>query len=190
MTGRFFIAINLPPETQKKLEEKKQEIARLFPLNAVKWTKEENLHITLAFLGSVSTKNIETLIEDLESVKEKTFLLSLNEVCYFPYNKRKAKMIWAKGERAKIKSLHKKIEKALLYSSALNYNPEKRDFTTHITLGRIRSWQWRRLSLFQIPVLEENISLKFPVENFSLMESKLSKKGPSYKKIKEFKLLD
>ncbi|MBI4101693.1 MAG: RNA 2',3'-cyclic phosphodiesterase, partial [Candidatus Nealsonbacteria bacterium] len=50
MRHRIFLAINLPENVKKKLADFKSK----WPDLPCRWTKAENLHITLVFLGSVS----------------------------------------------------------------------------------------------------------------------------------------
>ncbi len=145
------------------------------------------MHITMAFIGSIREEKILPLINELETVQKKLFEMKFTEMCYVPNNRRNAKMIWAKGEDREISFLEKKIEKKLL-SSNINYTPDERGFTPHITLGRIRSWEWKRLPLVEIPLLEEEIEISFSVNSFELMESELKRGGAIYKEMKRFAL--
>jgi 2'-5' RNA ligase len=171
--NRAFIAIMLPGEVKKKLREKQEEIKSLLEGDPVKWVEEENLHITLLFLGAV--KNKEKLIEKLKEVKQKSFSVGIKEVCYFPEDKKEAKMIWVTVDDEEIKNLLEKIDSSL-------------EITPHITLGRIRKWEWQRVPPECIPDIEEQLEVNFKVESFSLIESKIRRKGPDYDIIEEFKL--
>lgn len=42
---------------------------------------------------------------------------------------------------------------------------------SHITLGRIRKWDWQKLDLDERPEIEEDIDISFPVESIELMNS-------------------
>ncbi len=188
MTKRLFIAVKPSGEVREELEERKEEMKDSFPSRAIKWASKENLHITLAFLGNVYKDRIDLLKEDLGKIEASPFSLILNEITYIPSERRKAKMIWAKGESSDMVSLQKKIEKALADSHVVNFSPERKEFTPHITLGRMRSWEWQRLPLVKIPILEEGLEVSFSVSFFELMESKLKKEGPEYISIAKFYL--
>ncbi|MCF7845277.1 MAG: RNA 2',3'-cyclic phosphodiesterase [Candidatus Pacebacteria bacterium] len=171
--NRAFIAITLPREVRERLKEKQEEIKMLLEGDSVKWVEEENLHITLLFLGVV--KNKEKLIEKLKKVDQSSFSVEIEEVCYFPEDKREAKMIWANVNDKEIKNLLEKIDDSL-------------EITPHITLGRIRRWEWQKMSLEAVPDIEDYLGVSFKVESFSLIESKTRRKGPDYDIIEEFKL--
>ncbi|MEA2092498.1 MAG: RNA 2',3'-cyclic phosphodiesterase [Patescibacteria group bacterium] len=171
--NRAFIAIILPEEVKKKLKEKQEEIKDLLEGDSVKWVEEENLHITLSFLGVI--KNKEKLIEKLREVDEKSFSVEIKEVCYFPEDKKEVKMIWVNVNDKEIKNLLKEIDGSL-------------DITPHITLGRVRKWEWQKMSPESIPDIEDYLEISFKVESFFLVESKIRRKGPDYEIIEEFKL--
>ena len=57
---------------------------------------------------------------------------------------------------------------------------EKRGFSSHITLERIRQWEWRRIEPEERPEIEEEINLSFLVNSIKVMESLLKRKGPKY----------
>ncbi len=185
MLKRIFIAVNLSEKAKKEISFHQEEIKR--SLKGVRWVEKENIHITLAFIGSIEEEKILSLINELEMVRENPFQMTFTEMCYIPENRRNAKMIWARGESKEISSLEKKIKEKIV-ASDINFIPDERDFTPHITLGRIRAWEWKRLPLVEIPLLEEGIEVSFPVNSFELMESRLKKGGPVYKEIKKFTL--
>ncbi len=185
MLKRIFIAVNLPEETKKELSFYQEEMKEY--LRGVRWVEKENMHITMAFIGSVREEKMFSLINELEMIQEDPFKVKLKEMCYIPSNRRNAKMIWARGKSKEISSLNKRLEKRIS-SAGINYNSEEREFVPHVTLGRIRSWEWKRIPLAEIPLLEEGIEINFPVNSFELMESKLKKGGAVYEEIKKFKL--
>jgi len=152
---RVFIAINLPEEIKKELISFQSKWLEL----PCRWTKKENLHITLEFLGYLTD---EELIELCQKTKEmasskKAFSIRLNKICYGPPDKKPPRMVWAIGEKIK------------------EFN-----FTPHITLGRIRVWEFRQIEPEERPIVEEEISLNFEVKSIDLMESKLKRSGAEY----------
>ena len=82
---RIFIAINLPENIKQKLnlyQERLEEIP-------AKWTKKENLHITLVFLGNVAEAEIPEICKIVERVVQKNspFFLILKSILYGPPKK-------------------------------------------------------------------------------------------------------
>ncbi len=182
---RLFIALNLPSEIKEKVSEIKENLEEDFG-RGVRWVKNDNLHITVSFLGPVKEKKINELIELLSDVDVERINIELNKIRYVP-DRRRAKLIWIKGTEKGLKKLKEDIDNKLVESGILNYEPEKRDFILHVTLGRIKSFEYKKIPLEEIPLLEDDPYFQFSVDSFELMESKLGKGGPKYKIIKSYK---
>ncbi len=174
---RAFLAINPPPEVKETLFLKTLPLKEDFRKGAVKWVEKENIHLTLLFLGLIKeTKKIE---ENLSQINFNPFEINLSRISYFPEDRRKARMIWARGEEIEeLTSLFKKVKEKTGRS--------QEDFTLHITLARLKTWEMKKTPLEEIPYIEEDLDIQFPVTSFELMESKLKKEGPEYKVIKSF----
>jgi len=179
MQHRIFIAINFPEEIKRELE----KFQSRWPELPIRWVKPENLHITLAFLGYLTD---EELVEILRITKEVTqrhrpFSINLTKICYGPPKKTPPRMIWVEGEKSKdLANLQIDLEKSLTSSGKIKFEPEERSFTSHITLGRIRQWEFRQIEPEERPAVEEEISLSFDVSSIEVMESFLKRAGPEY----------
>jgi len=154
MRHRVFIAINLPEDIKKELVKYQAK----WPELPIRWAKKENLHITLEFLGYISNEELlNTLKKTKEmAIKHKPFSITLNKICYGPPNK-PPRMVWVVG---------KKIQE-------LNIFP-------HITLGRIKSWEFKQIEPEERPKVDEEINLSFEVNSIEVMESVLKRGGPEY----------
>ncbi len=188
MIKRIFFAVNLPLEAKEALGSIREELRGAFDERAVKWVREDNLHVTLLFLGAVREEKIEHLQREIEKIKMEKFPISLDKVTYNSPDKRDAKIIWAQGKSRGLSELKEKIEKRLMDSLFFNRLSDTRQFFPHVTLGRIRKWEFKKMSLSGIPEINEDVEINFSVKSFVLLESKLKKEGPEYKLIKEFKL--
>lgn len=194
---RIFIAINLPPEIKKELGKYQKRIQELFTphqtegfgAGPVKWVRQDNLHITLVFLGYLT--GIE-LAEVCNTVKEvatnhKFFEVSLNDISYGPKEKSIPRMIWVNGQKSKELSILKnELEKSL--SENINFRPENRAFNSHITLARLKAFEWRAIEPEEKPEVRESINLTFTVESIEVMESALKRSGPEYTILQSFSL--
>ena len=90
-------------------------------------------------------------------------------------------MVWVMGEASdEFIPLKKELEQVLNNSSQVRFSPENRKPSLHITLGRIRQWEFRKIEPEERPEVDEEINLSFSVETIELMESKLKKTGPEY----------
>ena len=176
---RIFIAINLPEDIKRKLRDYQEKWLEL----PIKWTKKDNLHITLFFLGYIRD---EELLEICRITKEislgqSSFFLNLFKICYGPENKIPPKMIWAYGEKSEeFISLKNNLERAFLGSKRVPFFSEKREFSPHITLGRIRQMEWKGIEPEERPEINEIIDLGFEVGSIDDIESELKKDGPRY----------
>jgi len=180
MRHRIFIAINLPEDIKKRLSDYQKN----WPELPCRWTKKENLHITMIFLGYL---NDEELLEVIKLVKEvvsqnQSFSINLNKILYGPPNK-PPRMVWVEGKKSQeLANLQKDLENALASSEASTKenSGEIRPYSPHITLGRIKTWEFRQIELEERPEISEEISLIFPVESIEIMESQLKRTGPEY----------
>ena len=182
MRHRVFIAINLPEDIKEKLTDYQAK----WPELPIRWTKKDNLHITLMFLGYLSD---EELLEVLKSTKEavskhQPFFINLKKIIYGPPKKLPPRMIWAEGEKSKeLGKLQKDLENSLLSSEALakeDLTIEARPYAPHITLGRIKAWEFRKIEPEERPEVNEEINLNFEVNSIEVMESELKRGGPEY----------
>lgn len=185
MKKRVFIAINFPENAKNKLEEVQRKTENSFSyfngVCPVIWTKKNNLHITLLFLGNIETEELFDVFEKLEAITSKTSPLeiNLNSITYSP--KDNPRMVWVSGEKSKeLKEFQEKIEEEL-------FNRGNKEFNVHVTLGRIRQWQFKRINKEEIPELEQ-VDLSFKVNSIEVMESELKRGGAVYTTLKSFPL--
>ena len=182
---RIFIAINLPGDIKKVLSSYEKKWREL----PAKWVNQDNLHITLIFLGDLTDLELGEVCVATKDVVEKykSFNLNLNKISYGPNEKLPPKMIWVSGEKSKeLLVLKNELESSLL--EKVNFRPENRGFTPHITLARISSFGFRAMEIEERPEVNENIDLTFTVESIDVMESVLKKTGPKYTIIESHQL--
>ncbi|MFH1461051.1 MAG: RNA 2',3'-cyclic phosphodiesterase [Patescibacteria group bacterium] len=182
---RIFLAINLPDSIKKKLMSFQE---KWFDL-PVLWTKKDNLHITLVFIGYVSDEEMLEICHLAKEVigKYNSFEIKLNRICLGPPN-RPARMIWVEGQaKNDLARLKDDLEKALLNSSKSGFNQaENRSFKIHITLARIKHQLWQVLP--DKPEIDEELNLNFLAESVEVMESHLSRGGAEYAVLESIKL--
>jgi len=201
---RIFIAINLPERVKAELENLEKELDNLFPSEVsgparqslgegggmIRWVKKDNLHLTLLFIGSVSDEEIPKICEIVRNVaqNQKPFSLRFEKVGYGPPGKMPPRLIWLDiGKESGLLTLAEKLKQDIGESGILR-KIKKRAFSPHITLGRIRTWQWRRIELEERQEIEREISLNFEVKSTEIMESKLKRTGSEYTILESAKL--
>ncbi|TDB39084.1 MAG: RNA 2',3'-cyclic phosphodiesterase [Actinobacteria bacterium] len=103
-----------------------------------KWVPEENLHVTLKFLGTIEESAIDEIVAAVEAAagEHAEYLLAMGELQAIP-KLRAASMIWAEpteGQRATA-ALAGSIDRRL---AQLGFEAPARPFSAHITLARAR----------------------------------------------------
>lgn len=198
MKKRIFISINLPENIKKRLAEEQQEIDRQFAYfcgnSPIKWTKKDNLHITLFFVGFLEINDLPEVFKIVETATAKfnAFDVKLKDIVYAPKGKIPPKMVWVNGEQSdELGRFQKTLETALLSNPNVTLESEdgiNKNFSPHITLGRITQWQWARLEPEEIPELNKDFINNFGVNSIEIMESELKRGGAEYTILKSFNL--
>lgn len=174
---RLFAAIRLPADIRSRLADLMEGI------DDARWEDEDQLHVTLRFIGEVDLRRAEDVASALASVHQERFALSLNGVGSFD-RKRGAATLWAGvAPAAPLQALHKKIDHVCV---AAGLEPERRAFHPHVTLARLKSGS-RGLA----PFMERAASLAgplFPVDSFGLYESDLAPAGAIHSLIARYPL--
>jgi len=174
---RVFIAINLPEDIKRGLASFHDK----WPELPARWIDKDNLHITVEFLGDLTDAEISDVCRGVEGVikNHNSFSINLNKVLYGPPKKMPPRMVWAEGERsAGLIELKKDLQEFLL--EAVHFKPDSKGFFPHITLARIKEWDFKKIEPEERPEIDEGIDLVFTVESIEVMESQLKRGGPVY----------
>jgi len=177
---RAFISVDMGalPEIVNILDNLKDTNADL------KIVKPENVHLTLKFLGEIDEKMVDRIAGVMEkSVKEVSpFRIKLRGVGVFP-SMDYMRVVWIGIENAeKLGIIVGRLENDL---SNLGFKKEKRRFSPHMTIGRVKSP--RNKEILQ-NFLKENREKDFgelEVKCIRLKKSVLTPKGPEYSTVKE-----
>ncbi len=182
MALRCFIAIEIPETIRRSIDD---SIAVLKKSGAeVKWVACENIHLTLQFLGETEEALIPKIKEALDKILSPClpFYIRISNVGCFP-DGRRPRVIWVGVEESQpLIKLYKDIADAM---EGLGYKKEERNFTPHVTIGRVKSTR-------NMPELsrrlEEVRSIRFSdfeVRNITLMKSELKPSGAKYYSLAE-----
>jgi len=176
---RTFIAVGISSEARERIAQIQAEFRSVGP--DVKWVEPENLHITLKFLGEVEKERLLEVIEKTKlGVGEiSNFKVHLSGLGTFPSVK-SPRIVWVGVSQGKdeLRRLSEGIEENL---SHLGFPKEKRGFSAHLTIGRVRSPKGKEKLVKKIEELEATDVGEFPVDKVLVMESQLSSKGPTYR---------
>ena len=175
---RLFIAIEIPKEIKLYLVKIQEYIGN--DMAKVKWVNKEQMHLTLKFLGEVQPNILEDIKEELKKIKFRPFTVYLNSIGVFP-GENYIRVVWVglKPED-KIIGLQREVDGNLkkVFKKEKDYNP-------HLTLGRVKFVYYKNkfLSKLKETTVENK---KFDVNNFKLIKSTLTEKGPVYEEVEIF----
>jgi 2'-5' RNA ligase len=134
---RAFIAVEIHPEIHQAIEKQTASIRTTLNTSLVRWVPTGNIHLTLKFLGDVSPTNLEMLAQmlNMEVRQHQAFKMEFGGLGAFP-NPKRPRVIWI-GIQAPdaLEALQHGIEAA---AATLGYPPEKRPFSPHLTIGRVK----------------------------------------------------
>jgi len=180
MQKRLFVAIGLPEDIKKRLFRFMEKECQNLP---VKRVRPENFHITLNFLGYVMDENILNVCRSVQDVAEnfQTFELKFAGLELGPNGQTK-KFVWASGEKSEeFSDLKYRLDRALGFLAK-----ETKGFKPHITLGRIKKEEWKKIS--PEPDLEKKLKFSVPVSSVELFESRFEKDKRAYYILESFAL--
>ena len=174
---RLFVAIRPPEAVRDRLIDAMEDSPEL------RWVGDEQLHLTLRFIGEVERPLADDIALALTRIRSDRFELRVTGVGIF--ERRSGGTLWAGIEpKQPLAALAAKVERA---SVAAGLEPEHRAFHPHITLARFNRASATAAQAF----LERTRALASPpfaVTSFILYESHLSRHGPHYEEVAEFPL--
>lgn len=127
---RLFTAIDLPSSLQKN-------ISTLFKkIPGVRWSKTEQLHITLVFIGEVDEPTALKIQKSLLEIPPFSLTLQLQNISAFPSIEAPKVIILEIAPNHELNQLKKRIETILVRE--VRFKPEQREYHPHLTLARIK----------------------------------------------------
>jgi len=174
---RLFLAIELPEDVRSHLVEVRRRLEGALPM--VSYTRAENLHLTLKFLGEVEPKKLAAITESIGMISTSRIELSASGIDCFP-NRGPIRIITAALDGT-VKPLRALVESIEQRCKFLGFEREQRAYRPHVTMARARPVLSAK---FRATAAEATSDLwpgpKFSPAEFVLMESKLSSEGSIY----------
>jgi 2'-5' RNA ligase len=172
---RGFIAVDI--DATQKIVKLGREIKQTGA--NVKLVEAENIHITLKFLGDTD----EALIGKIEEIMKNAvkglepFKIKLRGAGVFP-NPKYIKVIWVGMEDGQVLGeIANKIDEQL---SELGFDKEKRKFSAHLTIARVRNARNKDQLLRIIENYKDFEFTTINIDSIKLKKSDLTPKGPIY----------
>lgn len=175
---RLFIALPIPQFVKQQLVDLEQ------PIGGVRWQSENQIHLTLKFLGETGSEQANDLKSHLGDITLPAFTISLKGFGYFPQGKR-PRVLWTRIKKSTpLVTLQQTVED---YCREIGFEAENRSFKPHITIARINGASKRDIMSFINQHKQFQIS-EIPIEEFVLYESKLDSEGARHSRLKTFPL--
>ena len=179
---RCFISIDIPENVCEEIK----QIQESLPDFRGKKTEQENLHLTLKFLGEIEDSKVEEVKNKLREINFSKFETDVDKIEVFD-NRKSGKysrkiIVWLRLTNCE--RLQKEIDEVL---SEIGFRMERR-FMGHLTIARVKKVRDKKeflesLNKIKIP------KIKFAVESFRLKKSTLTREGPVYDTIEEYMLM-
>lgn len=174
---RLFVALRPPRSMREAL------LATMGGIEGARWQDDDQLHLTLRFIGEVDRHVAEDVAAALGSVSHPSFSLRLDGIGSFDKRGR-ADSLWAGvTPHAEVRSLHAAVSRAL---TRAGIPPEERAFVPHITLARFSRRPVAMAALPMERLWPPPIEARF--DYFLLFESQLGASGPTYSAIERYSL--
>lgn len=154
-------------------------------LRGANWSPDENMHLTLVFLGAVDRRTLEDVDAALLDIAVAPFELTLKGVGFF--GGREARLVYAGVEdNPALRRLQSKCATAI---RDVGVEIDARKFAPHVTLGRLNR---REVAPEAVEAwVQENALFStdpFRVTRFTLFRSDLTPHGPIYEAMAEYPL--
>ncbi|HEX8655574.1 MAG TPA: RNA 2',3'-cyclic phosphodiesterase [Allosphingosinicella sp.] len=174
---RLFVAIRPPPAIRAQLG------AAMGGVRGARWLSDDQIHLTLRFVGEVDRHGAIDVHAALGSIHHPAFEVAVSGVGMFD-RRGQPEVIWAGvAPQEPLKALHKKIDQAI---ARVGVEPDRRTYFPHITLARLN-----RSAGDPADYLRAQGGLATPpfaVEAITLFESRLTPGGAVYSTVERYPL--
>ncbi|WP_150291893.1 RNA 2',3'-cyclic phosphodiesterase [Sphingobium estronivorans] len=173
---RLFVAIRPPAPIRASL------LASMNGIMGARWQDDDQLHLTLRFVGEVDRPQADDIADALGAVRFTPFDIALSGVGCFD-RKGRVHTLWAGVQpRDPLTQLHHKIDRACVRAGL---PPDDRSYFPHVTLAR-----FGRTAASMDAFMARHAALasaSFTVEDFALFESHLGQTGPTYHMVERYR---
>lgn len=182
---RIFIAVKTEPSAE--FTGMYSSLKALLGRERITWVNMDNIHLTLVFLGDTDEEmiNVAGIVLKQKCTGFGNFSFTLSGTGVFR-NFRDARVIWAGiQDPERLLELNKQIVSGLKDSG---FKIEDRQFSPHITIGRIKSIMDPELLKSALGRYSNTYFQEVIVKEVILFESILKPSGPVYRPIGVFRL--
>lgn len=179
---RTFISLPVPELVKEELRRLQNELRTHLPDDAVRWTRPEQVHLTLKFLGNIDADRVGELSDALREacIGFAPLALRAERLGFFP-PRGVPRVLWVsvRDEREDLLKLQRAVETAV---TQIVPGIEEERFTGHLTIGRTRNMKpshGRRLGELAVG-FKEKVFGDWRAEVVEVMRSELRSEGSRY----------
>ena len=172
---RVFLGVPLTEQLQNAIRSLQGDLKSR--IRDIRWTRPENLHLTLHFFGETKQENLEKIRVSMLSVKRchRPFLVDVIGLGAFP-SLRRPRVIWlGLNPQNLLGQLHRDCRRAL---HAAGLVTDSRQYSPHLTIGRARHRMNELTALGN--ELDNQLIGHLPIDSLILYESRLSPAGAKH----------
>jgi 2'-5' RNA ligase len=186
---RLFVACEVPEDAREAIGTLISDL-RSRSGTAVRWIRPEGVHVTLKFLGEVPVKKLPAIKLAIQEavVGHQPFELEFSSIGTFG-GREGLRIMWVgvAGDVLRLEALVKSVNAAL---AVVGFEPERRPFRPHLTLGRVRDEiSTRQRAEIEVAVGKTEVpQATWRTAQVSLMRSRLTPQGAMYDVLATFPL--
>lgn len=186
-TWRVFCAVELPEAVQQRVIRHIGRLKETAPETQASWSRADNVHLTLKFLGDIPQASITNLSEAASRsvAGVAPFTIRLEQTGVFPsHGSPRVLWIGVNDCESKLAELHERLEAE---GEKAGFPRDSRTFHPHLTLARLRKPQHAR-TLASAHTATPFESLEIAVSELLVIRSELSGQGSQYSSISRHSL--
>ena len=176
---RIFVAVDISDEARRRAAEHIDKVRTAATDVRVGWERADKLHVTLKFLGSVDERSVEDISDVVAAVAGRfsPFEMALTGTGVFPRARQpRVLFLGIDDPNGSLAAIAAQLDSRL---SRLGFEKEKRSFSPHLTIARIREPQKGR-GLADAHLQSRFAPEKFMVNELVVRQSELKPTGSVY----------
>jgi 2'-5' RNA ligase len=184
---RLFVAIELPTSVRQSVQDHIDQLRQAIPGARASWTREENMHLTIKFLGDTLVTRVESFSQAAQRAARQVspFELVIGDCGAFP-PRGQPRVLWIgiKDPRNNLTKVYRSLEDECANAG---FPREGRPFHPHFTIARLRQPHGaRRLAELHKEIGFDPLPVK--ISDVCLIRSELRSEGSRYTVISRYDL--
>jgi len=149
----------------------------------LKLVKPQNIHITMRFLGDISSSMVDSIHEEMKKISFNLFDVEIKGLGAFP-SLRYARVVWAGIRKGadELKNIFDQLEPRL---QGVGFRPDPKGFSPHLTIARVKTGRNKAELARCVQDLADYEFGVVRVNCLKLEKSVLTPRGPIYSTLRE-----